>query len=139
MKLIVQLLACASLFLGTAAHAQDDKDIGNAQAAAQHWLALADAGQRAATWTEAAEPFQRAVTQADWEQTLQTVRAPLGALKSRTLKTSRFLKNPPGAPDGDYVMVTYDSVYANQPAVTETVTQVRGKDGSWKMSGYFIR
>lgn len=139
MKRISRFLACASMAICMTAQAQSAQDVEQAKAAAGNWLALADSNRHASTWSEASEPFQKAVSQSDWTQTLQAVRAPLGPLKSRTVKSATFAKNPPGAPEGEYVVIVYASVFANKPDAMETVTPARAKDGSWKVSGYFIR
>jgi len=139
MKRISRFLACASIAVCMTAQAQSAQDVEQAKTAAGNWLALADSNRHASTWTEAAEPFQKAVSQSDWTQTLQALRAPLGQLKSRTVKSATFAKNPPSAPEGEYVVITYASTFANKPDVVETVTPARAKDGSWKVSGYFFR
>jgi hypothetical protein len=139
MKLLTYFLIGASLAIGSASHAQDAKDVDKARAAAEHWLALADAGQRGASWAAAAEPFQAAVTKADWEKLLQSARAPLGAVKRRTLKSATYEKTLPGAPEGEYVVIVYSSEFANNAGATETVIPARAKDGSWKVASYFIR
>jgi hypothetical protein len=139
MKRISQLLAGASLAACMAAHAQSAQDLEQAKTAASNWLALADSNSHASTWTEAAEPLQKAVTQSDWTQALQGLRAPLGQLKRREVQSATFAKNLPGAPKGDYVVIVFASQFANQPAAVETVTPMRTKDGSWKVSGYYLR
>jgi hypothetical protein len=55
-------------------------------------------------------------------------------LKSRTYSTTL-----PGAPDGEYVVIQYQTSFANKKASVETVTPMREKDGRWRVSGYFIR
>jgi hypothetical protein len=138
MKRIVQLLAGASLAVCMAAHAQSAEDIEQAKATAAKWLALADSNRSAATWTEADESIQKAVSQADWVQTMQTIRQQLGQVKSRSLKSAAFASQLPGAPDGAYVVIVYSTTYANKPNVTEVVTPARNKDGAWKVSGYIL-
>lgn len=139
MKLLTYCLICASCAIGATSYAQDAKDVGKARAAAEHWLSLADSEQRGATWAAAAEPFQAAVRKADWELQLQSARAPFGVLKRRTLKSATYEKSLPGAPEGEYVVIVYSSAFANHDGATETVIPARAKDGSWKVSGYFIR
>ena len=70
---------------------------------------------------------------------MQSARAPLGALKSRVFKTATFTRSLPGAPDGEYVVIQFDTRFENKAAAVETVTPMRQKDGSWKVSGYYIR
>lgn len=139
MKSIVRFLACASMAFCLTAQAQSAADVKQAKAAAETWLALADSNHHASAWAEAAEPLQQAVTQADWTQALQGLRAPLGQLKRRTVQSATFTKELPGAPAGDYVVIVFASQFANRPTAVETVTPMRTKDGSWKVSGYYLR
>lgn len=139
MKRVLRVLACASMALCMTAQAQSAEDVEQAKAAAESWLALADSDRHASAWAEAAEPLQKAVTQADWTQTLQGLRAPLGELKRRTVQSATFAKDLPGAPEGDYVVIVFASQFANRPAAVETVTPMRTQDGSWKVSGYYLR
>lgn len=139
MKLLSALMLSAAVLAAPHALAQDAKDVAAAADAAQQWLALVDSKQYAQTWSAAAPAFQQAVKQADWEQAVGAVRAPLGALASRTVTSARFTRELPNAPKGDYVVITYASAFANQANAVETVTPMRDADGKWKVSGYFVR
>ncbi len=50
-----------------------------------------------------------------------------------------FTRTVPGAPDGEYVVIQFDTQFENKAAAVETVTPMREKDGSWRVSGYFIK
>ena len=110
-----------------------------AQAAAEVWLGLVDAGKFAESWQSSAPFFRNAVTEAQWKTSLDAFRKPLGALTQRKLKSAQAAKSLPGAPDGDYVVLQYESAFAHKKEAVETVTPVRDKDGKWKVCGYFIR
>jgi len=110
-----------------------------AQKAAEQWLALVDAGNYAESWKTAAGYFQTAVPQSQWEQTIAGVRKPLGDLVSRKLKSAQYAKSLPGAPDGEYVVLQFDTSFANKKTAVETVTPMLDKDGAWKVSGYYIK
>jgi hypothetical protein len=45
----------------------------------------------------------------------------------------------PGAPDGEYVVIQYESQFESKKAAIETVTPRLEKDGSWKAAGYYIK
>jgi len=66
-----------------------------AQKTATAWLALTDSGQYSQSWTEASSVFKAAIPQPSWEQMVRMVRAPLGALKSRTLKSATYTRSFP--------------------------------------------
>ena len=79
------------------------------------------------------------MTEADLVKAMYAIRAPLGAVKSRQLKSTQFTKTLPGAPDGDYVVVQFETRFENKAAAIETVVPLLEKDGAWRVSGYFIK
>jgi hypothetical protein len=111
-----------------------------AQRAAESWLALVDSARYAESWTEAAAAFRGAVSQASWDSTITQVRGPLGAARSRELLGAQYTTSMPGAPPGEYVVLQFRTVFAGRdtPAV-ETVVPMKDPDGTWRVSGYFIR
>ena len=110
-----------------------------ATSAAQAWLALIDDGNYAKSWQEASAFFQGAVTQKDWENAMESVRKPLGKLVSREVKATKSVTALPGAPDGQYVVMQFDTSFAGKKSAIETVTFKLEKDGKWKDTGYFIK
>ena len=110
-----------------------------AQGAADSWLPLVDQGRFGESWDQAAASFQTAVTRQSWTEKVGGVRANLGDLKSRNLRSANYTKQLPGAPPGEYVLLQYDTSFANLPAAIETVVPMKEKDGSWKVSGYFVK
>ncbi len=136
LRAAVAILATALPLFGVAAN---EDAVAKAKVAAQTWLMLADAQDGAKTWQGAASYFQAAVTQENWQRSLTAVRAPLGAVKTRTLKTATFTRSLPGAPDGEYVVIQYATVFEKKASAIETITPMKEKDGSWKVSGYFIK
>ncbi len=132
------ILVTLTLFVAPV-RAQDAEKIASARVAAKSWLELADMGEYSQTWEQAAGVFQAAVSKPSWQSAIQGVRAPFGSLKSRTIKSATFTRSLPGAPDGEYVVIQYESRFENKEAAIETVTPMREKDGSWKVSGYFIK
>jgi hypothetical protein len=132
------MTGCLVAFLAAPAGAAD-KPEDAAQAAAESWLKLVDDGNFAASWEQAAKVFKGAVNQADWVQAAGGVRTPLGKLVSRKLKSREYTEKMPGAPDGRYVVVQYDTVFENKASAIETVTPMADPDGAWRVAGYFIR
>lgn len=110
-----------------------------ATTAAEKWLALVDSGQYAESWRKAGAYFRNAVTEASWEQALRAVRTPLGRVVARKLKTVTYETALPGAPDGEYVVIRFETSFQNKRSSVETVTPMLDKDGRWRVSGYFIK
>jgi hypothetical protein len=82
--------------------------------------------------------MRAAVTREKWSEVIAAVRTPLGAATSRPLKSAEYKKSIPGAPKGEYVIIQYDTNFANKAGASETVVPMRAADGSWKVSGYFL-
>ena len=107
--------------------------------AAQEWLSLVDSGQYSESWEQAAEYFRNAISKDKWEQAMKAGRVPLGAQMSRVVKSRQYTISVPGAPDGQYVVIQFTTSFKNKGSATETVTPMLDKDGSWRVSGYFIK
>lgn len=125
------------LYQATAPAQQKPEEL--AQKSAEAWLALTDSGKYAESWDESATAFKGAVTKDQWVDALKKVRAPLGALQSRKLKSASYAKNLPGAPAGEYVVIQFDTSFANKTSAVETITPMMDKDGKWRVSGYYIK
>lgn len=137
-RIVSVVAACmiATVFRGMAAEQEKEKV---AVAAAEKWVALVDDAKYAESWKEAASYFKNAFKQEQWEQVAQAVRKPLGKLVARKVKTSTYKTVLPGVPDGEYVVVTFETAFENKKTAIETVTPMMDKDGTWRVSGYFIK
>jgi hypothetical protein len=114
-------------------------DTKAAEDAARAWLALLDGGRYAESWGDTAQLFQRAVPKEQWERQAAAVRDPLGKLVKRELRSATPRSSLPGAPDGAYVVLQFETAFEHKQAAVETVTPARDPDGRWRVSGYFIR
>lgn len=135
---ICLIVLCLSLCSGLAL-AQDSEKEQAAIVAAEEWLSLVDSGRYGQGWKQAAGYFQAGVSKTDWRNAMLTVRKPLGRLKSRKVLSATYHTSLPGAPDGNYVVVQFETSFANKQAAVETVTPLLEKDGSWRVSGYYIK
>ena len=118
---------------------RDPKKIDLALEAAQKWLDLVDSSEYTASWSEAAPYFQNAIAAEQWSTTLQGVRQPLGKVISREVKSTQCTNSLPGAPDGEYVVMQYQTSFEQKKSAVETVTLMLERDGEWKVAGYFIK
>jgi len=110
-----------------------------AKQSADAWLALVDSGKYPDSWQEASTLFKAHVTKEQWHDALTATRDPLGRLLSRKLKSATYKTALSGAPDGEYVVIQYDSSFEHKQSAIETVTPMLGKDGKWRVSGYYIK
>lgn len=137
-RLFAVVILCICLLVTPCLFAQE-KPTEVAQKAAESWLALVDNGDYGASWEESASIFKAAVTKEQWQKMVSNSRGGLGKLVSRKLKSSNFTTSLPGAPDGKYVVIQYETSFENKKSGIETITPMLDKDGQWRVSGYFIR
>jgi hypothetical protein len=126
------------LVIASSAAAAEPSEAAGVQAA-ETWLKLIDAGQYGAAWDEAAPMFRDRVTRADWEKMAAAVRRPLGKVLSRKLATKQLAHALPGAPDGTYVVLVYETRFEHKERAAENVTMMLDGQGRFRGAGYFIR
>jgi hypothetical protein len=134
--LVLVLCALAMPFSRATAQTQTDQP---AQQSIDRWLALMDSGKYAESWQGASELFKSHVTRNQWQSAAKSARLPLGKLQSRKVKSTTEAKTLPGAPDGQYEVIRYESSFEQKQSAIETVSAMLEKDGRWKVSGYFIK
>lgn len=106
---------------------------------AKAWLRLVDSGEYEKSWEQASTLFRNALDQPTWKKALDATRIPLGEVITREVKSAHLATSLPGAPDGEYVVIQFATTFELKESAIETVTPMREEDGSWRVSGYFIR
>ncbi len=109
-----------------------------AAVAAGKWVTSIDDGHYSQSWSDAGALFKNRLTQDEWSHQVAKSRGPLGQVVSRAFRGETTTKTLPGAPDGDYDIVTFNTELTSKKAAVETVILAREGDG-WKVDGYFIR
>lgn len=138
-KSLPLLIIAGILMTAAIAVAESAENEKEAIAAAGKWLMLVDGGNYKESWETAASYFRQAVTPDQWIQSALAVRGPLGSLVSRQVSSVTYATSLPGAPDGQYVVIMFKSVFEHKAAAIETVTPMKDQDGQWRVSGYYIR
>jgi hypothetical protein len=103
------------------------------------WLALVHAGKYGESWDQASSFFKEKITKDDWIKALNNVRTPLGKVESRQFKAAELKTELPNAPAGKYLIIQYQTKFANGGSTIETITPMLEKDGTWRVSGYYIK
>jgi len=128
------LLLTLSLCFSALVWAHASTDSGEAL----DWLNTIDAGKYDESWQNTDAFFKAQVTKAKWSDTLKGVRTPLGQVVSRSKISSQHHTSLPGAPDGEYLVIQYQTEFQHKKASTETLTLSKSS-GQWRPVGYFIR
>ncbi len=140
MKVIrILTVVLIALAFSTIALADEASMKNDAQAAGEQWLALIDAGKYVESYDTAAPMFKAAITKSDWERAMNGVRNPLGSSVSRQLASATYATSLPGAPDGKYVVMQFNTSFQKKKQAVETLTMALGDDGQWRSTGYFIK
>ena len=127
-QVVIALLFSASCLAGS------DQESDSAIA----WLEIVDSESYVESWNQAAPFFKGQLSSAKWEQVLNQVRTPLGKVLSRKVTNTSLHSSLPGAPDGEYMIITLATSYEHKKTAIETVTISKAK-GSWRVAGYFIK
>ena len=109
--------------------------------AAENWLALVDAGDYAQSWNQASS-LSKSGIQTRWlfipgcsgqqsQSILADVRTQFGRAVSRNLKSKQYAEELPYEPEGEYVVLKYETSFERYNGV-ETVTLMKEKDGAWR-------
>jgi hypothetical protein len=136
---IAHIVTIGLILSGIDAFAADSTKELAALSAAEKWLVIVDREKYAESWKETAELFKKAVQPDQWEQSMRAVRKPLGTLVSRKVKTKAYTSSLAGAPDGEYVVIQFETSFGNKKAAVETITTMMDMDGVWRVAGYYIK
>ncbi|MCA9398893.1 MAG: DUF4019 domain-containing protein [Candidatus Omnitrophica bacterium] len=151
MKRILQLVIIVAIILCGRCFAEDVLEMDNiasaeqqaqrtaALDAAQAWLETIDLVRYSQSWEMSSVLFQKAVNQEEWINILSVIRNPLGPINQRKRVFIENYTELPNAPDGEYIIIQYQTDFENRPGSFETVTMMREEDGAWKGAGYYIR
>ena len=137
---IASMMLIAVMMMTPGARAAD-RPAGTAAAssAAKSWLKLIDQGDYDASFAQACTMFRNSISAEEWTKRVGAARKMMGALISRRQKSAAYSTSLPGAPDGQYVVLEYDTSFQNKKSAVEGVTSMLDKDGQWRVSGYFIK
>ena len=106
---------------------------------AQKWLRIIDNGDYEKGWEQSASFFKTVVGREQFIKSIEPVRTPLGKVISREVESKQYTKTVPGAPDGEYVIIEFETSFENKKAAIETVIAMLDEDGSWRIAGYYIK
>lgn len=110
----------------------------DSESRALDWLHLVDQEKWSESWQQAGTILRSQLSGDDWVSAIVPVRKPLGAVLSRALASATKATSLPGAPEGEYEILVFQTDFAARKGAKETVVLAREPTG-WGVSGYFIR
>jgi len=136
---ILILVALVIIFLPKYNESPDSEKAAAAQVAAEKFYALVDADQFAASWQNCAPLLKEKVTEQEWVRQLSKTREVGGPLIKRTLKDMTYSTSAKDSPEGEYILLIYDTTFKTRPDSSENLTVMLDKDQIWRVTGYFIQ
>ena len=126
----------------------DESAERTASTAAEKWLAFVDSGDFAQSWGQSSSLFRdgvqtpaifkRGMSEQRWQSSAAALQTQLGKAESRSLRSKRYAEELPGEPDGEYVVLEYETSFGGQKNAVEKVTVMKEEDGEWRVSGYKV-
>jgi Protein of unknown function (DUF4019) len=111
--------------------------VGEAHAAALAWLAQIDAGDYKGSWDSADNFFRGQIAQQKWISRVGEARKPFGLVRVRSLSTAEYVHADHDVPpEGERVVVVFNTIFVHDAVATEIVTPMKGSDGLWRVIGY---
>jgi len=105
---------------------------------ARQWLTLLDDGNYTDAYKQISAGARREISGDAWSKKMTTMRTPLGAMSSRTLKDVKLGKLRQGMRDGQTASVRYDTAFARNATAIESIDLV-SENGSWTVADYTVK
>lgn len=136
-RLVFFAVVAALLFVNPAFGSFQDENA--ALQSAENFLELIDNGNYGASWESASRIFQVRCGRQRWGEKLEGIRPFIGRVLGRTVRSVHFRDSYPEAPDGQYVIILFDSSFAHKEHAVEVVTTMLEDDGQWRVFNYSLR
>jgi hypothetical protein len=108
--------------------------------AADHWLALVDAGRYAESWREAGSFLRSSIPEAQWVAELAELRRRAGRNLARELAVKDYATGVEDGPRGHVFVLKHRSAFENIPDAVETVSTIYEEEsGAWRVIGYSVQ
>lgn len=134
------IIACSFIILVPFLKDEPDPEkVRRASVAAMDFLQLIDNGEFETARKEGAELLKQKVTLNGWIAKLDGVQTTLGSVIDREQIDVSYSTTAKDSPDGEYVMLTFNSKYKRKIDVKETIIVMLDKNRGWRVAGYFFK
>ena len=132
----IVILALGLALILTGCGQKNKEAVERVKILAGQWLTLIDEGLYGEAWDAGGQYFRQHVDKKDWNDILTKDRKPMGAVLNREIDEVKYKSNMYGAPDGEYILILFETDYEKHKTVKEEVTYVLEQDGQWRLVGY---
>jgi len=106
--------------------------------AAEKFVETLDKSEFSVAWNQTSMVNQSYTDRPDWFKKILAVRPSLGQVLSRSLEKLSRHASWVGLPDGDYLRISFTTVFLNKADSLETVVLIK-EQGTWMVSSYHLR
>ncbi len=106
--------------------------------AGSRFVANLDEQKYSDCWLAGDPLFHRAISEEEWAVALKSCRKKVGYNQGRTLSKIVAYQNPPAMPEGQYMLLKYQSVFTNNPRCQEILTMRKVAGWPWCVVGYHL-
>jgi hypothetical protein len=136
---VLILSALLIIFLPKFNERPDKEKAQAAAAAVDAFLHRVDTDKFAESWQISASLLKGKVPEQLWADQLGKIRAVAGPLVERTEESMTYSTSAKDSPEGEYIVVTFDTSFERKKDASEIVTVMLDTDGTWRVAGYFIK
>ncbi len=137
---VIALAAVAAIIFFPNLHKRvDSQTLAMGTAAAEQFLQLVDSQKYEQSWAESSTLLKDKIYLEVWNRQIQNMRDKVGPVISRKQDKASMSDWAEGAPDGKYLTLKYLSSFQKKQSALETIILALGKDGAWRVAGYFIK
>ncbi len=111
----------------------------HASAASMHFINIIDNQIYGGAWLDAGAAMHDIMPQRIWAEGMRATRMHLGVVKARKVISHHVTKSLKGGLSGDFMIIHYQTQFANKPMATESVTLIQHMPGQWKVISYSVK
>lgn len=108
-----------------------------ATVAARYWLQMLDQSQFGHCWEKSSILVKKNLSKEAFIKEATRSRQPFGPFIKRNIVMSQPKVELPGSPKGKYVIIKFESEFANKKKVIQTVIVQQDPDQVWRVAAYF--
>lgn len=136
----VLMISClVMIFYPMISEKPDPEKAEGATAAAMQFLTLVDADKFEQSWEDTADLLKKKISRKDWNENLAKARGALGPVIERAQEGIKYSSEAKDSPEGDYIVLIFESRFQAADDITETVTVMLEEDGVWRVAGYYVQ
>jgi len=137
---ITLICAALAIIIGPRLHQKPDPvKMEAAGQSAARFLELVDNQHYEQSWQASAKLLRDKVPNEEWIKKLTSLREWAGPVVERKQVDARYTTEAKDSPDGEYILINFESHFQKQQSAKEQVIVMLEDDHLWRVAGYFVK